>query len=297
MIHSTPQIRLWFLLTMIVCCLGPAGRFTAGADPLHLLESESPYVIGDKRFEIRTEIGYETGLISDLYLTPSIGFGIMEWLDTRISVTGVHFFEDNTRTPCSYSVTVKTRVIQRDDFPFNLFPYLDLHHVLTQPVEFDVVTKDGLSTRIVSPHTDKGMDLSAGFGGYLRFVTGPLTILIPFGAEYSRTFLRDYYTPFAEGAAKNRISWHVSPGIAAFDDVFGLTVQNRFVHWFDRGFSYEITPTITLSTPSGLSVSMGVGIPAYSGGIVKVIMDIGFATPSLMAYGSSSDGEEEGFGW
>ena len=233
------------------------------------------------RFEIRTEVGYETGTISDLYCTPKIGFGVFDWLDVWVEGTGIHFFEDNSRTLCGYFTAAKARVIQRPGFPFNIFPYISITHVLTDPVVFDAETRDGESKIILSPHTDKGMDLTVGFASIVRFNAGPIGILIPFGMEYSRCILREYYPPFDESSAKNRIIWHITPGVAVFDDLIAFSIQNRFLHWFDRGFTFEMTPAFTLTTPAGLSLSLGAVIPVYAGGIVKVVVDFGFTTPSL----------------
>jgi hypothetical protein len=153
--------------------------------------------------------------------------------------------------------------------------------VLAEPAMFEVTTRDGGSQTILSALTDKGMDFTVGFSAYLRFRPYPLSILVPFGVEYSRAILRDYYVPFDAEGAKNRIGWHVAPGIALFDEFFSITVQNRFVYWWDRGFEYEITPALTLTTPFGLALSIGVGIPVSYGSLIRVIIDCKYNTPSL----------------
>ena len=245
--------------------------------PYYLLESVSPYTLGNLRFQIGGVGGYESGHIADLVAIPTAGIGLLNWFQISVNIIFAGFIAQEEFRFAGFEIAAKARLLEWGE-ENSIFAYLKYKQALGEPIiaayEGEIIEVGA----VVSPRADTGIDIIAGVTG--RLFLPPFALL--FDGNYSRTELRDYYEEFTTEGYKNRVFINAVPAlylgiIRDSDTMIGL--QNRITFWMQRGFMYDLMPQITWKPFQNLLLSLGVGIPVVGGNVYKAYFAIMWEFP------------------
>jgi len=261
-------------LALAACLTGLTAPFLCAQD-LYLLQSESPSFLGHNDVGFSPTLSYETGAIPTSLIKPEIAYVFRDAFQATASVDGVYFYGPEDFILAAWKGTLKYRHPFFRDAPFKVYPYVSLDHTFADPYIVPYTGTLPSVYAVMSPYTDKGLDLIGGLTGFIPFTYKKNDVGLLLTAEYSRGFFRDYNPVFAQEEYRNRLFFNIAP--AVFYDAgekipFKLAVyaQNQFTYWYARGFMYDFMPQATVTFNESLSCAVGVTIPFTGARVSKV---------------------------
>ena len=220
-----------------------------------------------ERLAITTIGGYEWGAIPDSFADLSAGVSVRGRLGVEAGAVAVHFPERDEYRLAEIHGTLTLRLFSLDSLSLSPYARAALHigGAIVEEYSGDL---DDVSAA-VSPRADGGYDLSGGLAAAIRLpeIANNLAALVV-NASYDHTGGRDATTTGLE-EERRRISAAATPTILFTEPdryprvAFGLT--HTAVHWFDRGYFYDMTPQLSVEIAEPIALNGGVSIPLVGG--------------------------------
>ena len=247
------------------------------ADPVYLVESESPYTHDAFELEGIVLLDLETGAIPTSVAKPQVGFGLFDWLQLSANTTLALFLDAPAFRIAELELAARAAIPPLASGKLSLYPYARIHGTLGQPYSVTYQGSLELVHTVISQHGDPGLDLIAGVAGEAAFDFMPQGFGLLFSADYARTVLRGYNPAFDTEGHKNRLFLNLVPtyslgslGGGSFS--LDIAAQNRFTIWMVRGFMYDLLLQTTIPIGSSLSATVGLSIPVVGGRVFKAFL-------------------------
>ena len=226
-------------------------------------------------FDVGCLGGYETGYLPDGLIAPEVGLWLLPGLRVGLLTEAVYFADQDlfrmtkSGLDLSYaflpsSTAFQLAVFVSGDVFWNgaiVIPYTGISQTITS---------------VTSPRADTGFDFSGGVLASLDIpLRAPFLITVEAEARYDYTGGRDVYAgTYGFANATNRISAMVAPELRFIKTPIAVAVQNRFLYWFERGYSYEVMPQLTWNAGPNLALQAGLGLPVLGGGTYRFLLDL-----------------------
>jgi outer membrane protein OmpA-like peptidoglycan-associated protein len=246
----------WGLLLLLLSRLSLS---LFGADTF-LLQAENPFPIGGFGFALQAEGGAETGSIPDEFLSAGASLDLLRFVSLRGSLTAGYFHSQRELRLASVDASIRLRLWQ--DERSELQAYVEGLAFLGDPISAEYSGNLPGILYVLSPRAEGGYDALFGLIG--AFAPSPVGPALCGGLDFAFTRGRDGFAEFSTISAGRRLRASISPSYR-LDPAWSVTLQNRVVYWFDRGFLYELLPQAQWDPCPGLSLSAGLGIPAIGG--------------------------------